>query len=57
MQKQPDGPKVTDPPPRRGEEAHDDAVKTGDQIKKTGEDIGKSDAAQRSRTAHELAAV
>lgn len=27
--------------------AHDDAVKSGEQIKKTSEDIGKSDAAQK----------
>jgi hypothetical protein len=29
--------------------AHDDAVKTGDQIKKTSEDIGKSDAVQKMK--------
>lgn len=30
--------------------AHDDAVKTGEQIKKTTEDIGKSDAAQKIKS-------
>jgi len=49
MQKQPDGSyKVTDTATSgAAKKAHDDAVKTGDQIKKTTEDIGKSDAAQK----------
>lgn len=49
MQKQPDGSyKVTDTATSDAtKKVHDDAVKTGDQIKKTTEDIGKSDAAQK----------
>jgi hypothetical protein len=49
MQKQPDGSyKVTDTATSDAtKKVHDGAVKTGDQIKKTGEDIGKSDAAQK----------
>jgi len=49
MQKQPDGSyKVTDTATSdAAKKAHDDAVKTGDQIKKSTEDIGKSDAAQK----------
>jgi len=49
MQKQPDGSyKVTDTATSdAAKKAHDGAVKTGDEIKKTTEDIGKSDAAQK----------
>lgn len=49
MQKQPDGSYKTDTAATSdaARTAHDDAVKTGDQIKKTTDDIGKSDAAQK----------
>src|SRR5882724_3058340 len=52
MQKQPDGSyKVTDTATSdAAKKVHDDAVKTGDQIKKTTEDVGKSDAAQKDKT-------
>jgi hypothetical protein len=53
MQKQPDGtyrdtagPAATD----AAKKAHDDAVKTGEQIKKTTDDIGKSDAVQKIKS-------
>ncbi len=49
MQKQPDGSyRVTDTATSdAAKKAHDDAVKTGNQIKQTTDDIGKSDAAQK----------
>ena len=49
MQKQPDGSyKITDTATSdAAKKAHDGAVKTGDQIKKTTEEIGKSDAVQK----------
>jgi hypothetical protein len=49
MQKQPDGSyKVTDTATSTAaKKVHDDAVKTGDQIKKSTDEIGKSDAVQK----------
>jgi hypothetical protein len=49
MQKQPDGTyRVTDSAASEAaKKAHDNAAKSGDQLKKTTEDIGKSDAVQK----------
>jgi len=52
MQKQADGTyRVTDSSTTSdvAKTAHDDAVKSGDQIKKTADDIGKSDAVKKMK--------
>jgi hypothetical protein len=51
MQKQSDGTyRVTDSATTDvAKTAHDDAVKSGDQIKKTADDIGKSDAVKKMK--------
>jgi hypothetical protein len=48
MQKQPDGTyRVTAATSDAAKKAHENAAKSGDQIKKTSDDIGNSDAAQK----------
>ena len=51
MQKQPDGTyRVTDTATSEAaKKAHDNAVKSGNEIKKTTEEIGKSDAVQKMK--------
>ena len=50
MQKQPDGTyRVPAATSDAAKKAHENAAKSGDQIKKTTEDIGKSDAVQKMK--------
>ena len=51
MQKQPDGTyRATQAASDAAKKAHDDAVRTGEQIEKTSDDIGKSDAVQKIKS-------
>jgi hypothetical protein len=50
MQKQPDGTyRVTNDTSDAAKKAHDNAVKSGDQIKKATDDLGNSDAVQKMK--------
>lgn len=50
MQKQPDGTyRATDATSDAAKKAHDDAAKSGAQIKKATDDLGKSDAVQKMK--------
>jgi len=51
MQKQPDGTyRVTTATSDAAKKAHENAAKSGDQIRKTSDDIGKSDAVQKIKS-------
>ncbi|MBV8545188.1 MAG: hypothetical protein JO093_16515 [Acidobacteria bacterium] len=50
MQKQPDGTyRITNDTSNAAKKAHDNAAKSGDEIKKATEDLGKSDAVQKMK--------